>query len=167
MKRTLTSVGIGTSFFAAGVIIGLGFIAAGVKFTAQRPEILDLLDVGRVQFGALHAIELWLVPLACFAMLAGTPKLWKAILLSLGCFLFKVLYIQPPLHARMIARLSGEPVLGTGPHEYYVYVAGCLTLLLVIQGALAIRALGQPAPVEAPDQAVSVGIRQPATDAHR
>lgn len=141
MRKALLGTGVGISLFTAGLVIGLGFIAAAVKFTAPRPELLDLLDVGRVQFGALHAVEFVLVPLACGLLVLGERRLWKAAIVTLVVYLWQVLVIQPPLHARMVARLAGEPVAGGGPHEMYVYVATGLTVMLIVQAGLGLRAL--------------------------
>lgn len=144
MRKALIGIGVGFSLFTAGLVIGLGFIAAAVKFTAPRPELLDLLDVGRVQFGALHSLELVLVPLACGLLVLGDQRLWKAVMVTLLVYLWQVLLIQPSLHARMVARLAGEPVAGGGSHEMYVYVAMGLTLMLIVQAGLGMRALTLP-----------------------
>lgn len=140
MNGFLRVLGPGLSFFSAGLVVGLGFIAAAVKFTASRPDLLDLLDVGRVQFAALHLAERFLVPAACVSVILAWPRLWKTVTLTLVCYLAKAIVIQPTLSARMMARLSGEQVPNSGIHEGYVYVATGLVALLVLQGALGIRA---------------------------
>lgn len=144
MRKAWCVVGVLLSLFSAGFVVGLGFVAAAVKFTAPRPELLDLLDVGRVQFGALHQAEWVLIPAACVALLLGNSRLWVAVVPTLALFLYQALVVTPPLHARMVARLAGEPVAGSGLHEVYVYVAVGLVGLLTTQGVLAMVWVPRP-----------------------
>jgi hypothetical protein len=136
MNNISTSVGkIGRVLSAttAGLIIGLGFIAAAVKFTAVKPDIIDLLDVGRVQFSALHTAEAVLVPLSClFVAFAGRRSLFLAGA-TLVCYFAKLILIQPGLHQRMVDRLAGNAPAGGGSHQEYVVVAFLLVMLLFAQ----------------------------------
>lgn len=139
MNQRAANIGAAISFFAAGIVVGLGFIAAWVKFTATRPDLLDLLDVGRVQFGALHWVELALVPLACLWIWLGGargPRKWVAV--TAVSFLIQAVLIQPPLHTRMVERLAGETLPDSNLHIAYVVVSLALTVALVGQGFVAI-----------------------------
>lgn len=141
MRSFLGFAGAGLSYFASGLVVGLSFIAAAVKFTAVRPDILDLLDVGRVQFAALHLAEWILVPAACLLLAIGLPKLRVATAVTAGCFLVKALLLQPALHARMVARLADESVPESNLHVTYVVASVTLVLLLLAQGTFGMHAL--------------------------
>lgn len=132
-----------TSLVAAGVIVGLGFIAAAVKFTAVKPDLMGLLDVGRVQFGALHLAEWLLVPAACLALFWAVPSAKKWSMFSLAIFLVQAVAIQPPLHARMVARLAGENVGDSNLHVVYVVVSMLLTAGLVAQSVISMVSLAE------------------------
>jgi len=139
MNQRAANIGAAISFFAAGIVVGLGFIAAWVKFTATRPDLLDLLDVGRVQFGALHWVELALVPLACLWIWLGGargPRKWVAV--TAVSFVIQAVLIQPPLHTRMVERLAGKTLPDSNLHIAYVVVSLALTVALVGQGFVAI-----------------------------
>lgn len=136
MKQLLAIAGIALSLVASGIIVGLGFVAAGVKFTAARPSLLDLLDVGRVQFGALHQIEWVLIPAACLCLAIGLPKGWRWASATGLVFLIQMLAVVPPLSSRMAARLAEQSLPASSIHEAYVGVALLLVILLAAQGAV-------------------------------
>ncbi|HRF59184.1 MAG TPA: hypothetical protein PLH94_04630 [Fimbriimonadaceae bacterium] len=141
MRRFLDCAGVGMSFFASGLVVGLSLIAAAVKFTATRPDLLDLLDVGRVQFAALHMAEWILVPAACTLLAIGVPRLRMATAVTAACFLVKALLLQPALHARMVARLADQSVPESNIHVTYVVASVTLVLLLLAQGSFGMYAL--------------------------
>lgn len=138
MARRLALAGSGLSFFASGFVVALGFVAAAVKFTAGRPGVLELLDVGRVQFAALHTAEWALVPASCLLVWRGAPRLWPLPAATLAVFLAKSLVVQPPLHARMAARLAGEVVPPSRLHDAYTALAVAMVVLLLSQAALGV-----------------------------
>lgn len=144
MKTFVAIAGIALSLLTSGIIVGLGFVAAAVKFTAVKPSLLDLLDVGRVQFGALHLLEWILVPSACLLLMAGTPKAWKWAAPTALVFLAQMMLVVPPLSARMIARLAEQPLPASSIHEVYVGVALLLSLLLTAQGVAGAWLLVRP-----------------------
>lgn len=146
MNRSICILGVVTSLVAAGVIVGLGFIAAAVKFTAVKPNLMGLLDVGRVQFGALHFAEWLLVPASCLALLWAVPRAKMWVLITATIFLFQALAVQPPLHARMVARLAGENVGDSNLHVVYVVVSMLLTAGLVAQSVVSMAALANEPP---------------------
>jgi len=135
MKLLLAFAGIALSFLSSGIIVGLGFVAAAAKFSATRPSVLELLDVGRTQFSALHFSEWILVPAACISLVLGMPKAWKWGAATGSVFLFQMLLVVPPLTDRMTARLAEQPLPASSAHQTYVWVALALSLLLSAQGA--------------------------------
>ncbi len=124
----LSNIGCRIAGVAAGIIIGLGFVAAAVKFTAKKPDLLDLLDVGRVQFGALHQVEWLLVPLSCGLVALGGRRNQIVAGAAFGLLVIKTLFIQPALHQHMVSRLEGKPISGSSPHLEYLIIS----LLMVI-----------------------------------
>lgn len=130
-----------------GLVGGIAFIEAPLKFQAPGITIPLGLGIGRLVFAALNIVEA--VILFAYTVLAFFPKearlaggrLWTW-LAALLLFFFKVLVVRPPLNARTEAVLTGaEP--GQSPW-HYVYIA-CdlvslvLLLLLAVQAGRAIR----------------------------
>lgn len=134
MKLILAAGGIALSLLTSGIIVGLGFVAAAAKFTATRPSLLELLDVGRTQFSALHLLEWILVPAACLSLVLGLPRLWKWAAATGAVFVVQMLVVVPPLSERMTARLAEKPLPAGSAHDWYVWVALALSLLLTGQG---------------------------------
>jgi len=128
---SLACLGHRLAGISLGFIVGLGYIAAWVKFSAKNPDMLDLLDVGRVQFSALHTAEWILVPLTCGLVATGGKRDRILAILTLGFFFVKALGIQPVLHQHMIARLRGELMSGLSPHLPYVVVSSLMVLSLL------------------------------------
>lgn len=130
LKLRIARVGQGLAGISAGFIVGLGHVGAGVKFTAQKPEMQELLDVGRVQFGALHLVESALVPVTL--VLAFFGGRWHKVIAStaLCCYLVKSLHVQPALHTRMLQRLAGEIVGESNLHIQYFAMSASLVGLL-------------------------------------
>ncbi|MBL8059256.1 MAG: hypothetical protein JNK63_00905 [Chthonomonas sp.] len=129
-KRRLFRIGQGLAGICAGLIVGLGHVGAAVKFTAQKPSTFELLDVGRVQFGALHLAESVLVPVTVLLSLFGGRWHKVLALITLSCYLTKSLLVQPALHDRMLQRLSGEVVRESNLHYQYIVTSAVLVLLL-------------------------------------
>jgi hypothetical protein len=119
------------------VIIGLGFVAAAAKFQAVRPDLMQLLDVGRVQFGALHQIEAVLVPLTCLMLAFGGRRHRICAGMAFAAFLGKAIILQPALHQRMVDRLAGQSVGDSSLHLQYVLAS--LLVVILLFGASLVR----------------------------
>jgi hypothetical protein len=125
------------SLFAAGLVFGLGFVAAASKFMATTPSILALLDVGRMQFIALHVLESVLIPVVFFIALFESRAIRVAGIVTFGLFLVQMLAILPGLDARMVARLAGETPGPSPLHDAYMGVSGGMLIGLMACGILA------------------------------
>lgn len=93
--------------------------------------MLHLLDVGRVQFSALHTAEWVLIPLTCGLVATGGNRDRILAILTLVFFLVKALMIQPVLHQHMVARLAGESISGPSSHLPYVLASSLMVISLL------------------------------------
>jgi hypothetical protein len=117
--------GAAASMIAAiwiGLILGVSFFAAPIKFTAPGVSLEQLLAVGQVTFRAFSWVEL-----STFALLvaASLRKLTRGIVIGLF-FLCLLLLIQkfgilPGLDTELNRTVAGETVEETSLH--FVYVA--------------------------------------------
>lgn len=117
-----------------GMIIGISFIEAPLKFTAPGITIPLGLGIGRLVFTAMNAVEILLF--VCW--LAGSFKrhidrAWWWIVGIVGILLLlKAAVIRPGLSVRTDAVLAGNSDGGSLWHYAYIGVEGVLTLTLVI-----------------------------------
>lgn len=116
-----------------GLIIGISFIEAPLKFTAPGITIPLGLGIGRRVFFAMNMVEI----IFFIALVAGSAKRaagkawgWGVGLVGL-LLLIKTAAIRPGLSARTDAVLAGVSDGGSLWHYAYIGVEFCLTLALV------------------------------------
>jgi hypothetical protein len=129
------------SLLWAGMLLGVSFLEAWVKFRAPTPTLPIGLDVGRQVFRALNLAELFwaVIGAACLTSsrwFGTAPTLpFSAAFLTL---VLQVLWLRPVLDRRVEAILSG----GTPPRSplHLLYIAGeCVKVIsLILAGLLAI-----------------------------
>jgi len=106
-----------------GLILGVSFFAAPIKFTAAGVSLEQLLAVGKVTFQAFSWIEL-----STFVLLvaASLRKLTRGVVIGL-LFLCLLLLIQkfgilPGLDTELNLTVAGETVEETSLHFIYVAI---------------------------------------------
>jgi quinol-cytochrome oxidoreductase complex cytochrome b subunit len=123
----------------AGITIGLGFVAAYAKFKATKPDITELLEVGRNQFAALHLIEWIVIPILIVAGYFVSRQVRLLSIVMLLVFAIQMLLILPALDERMVRAISGENLPTSNLHLYYVANAFLLVLGLIGCGFLSMN----------------------------
>jgi hypothetical protein len=121
-----------TSMIAAiwiGLILGVSFFAAPIKFTAAGVTLEQLLAVGQVTFRAFSWVEL-----AVFVLLVCTVlgNLTRGVVVCL-IFLCLLLLVQkfgilPGLDTELNRTVAGETIEETNLHFYYVAIE-CVKLV--------------------------------------
>ncbi|MBN9613470.1 MAG: hypothetical protein J0H64_08445, partial [Actinobacteria bacterium] len=119
-----------------GLVGGIAFIEAPLKFQAPGITIPLGLGIGRLVFGALNLVEAAI--LLAYTVLAFWPAAarlagarlggWLALLLL---FVFKIAVVRPPLNARTDLVLSGADP-GQSPWHYIYIACDLLTLILLL-----------------------------------
>lgn len=105
----------GLAYAWAGLVAGISFLEAPVKFTAPSLTLAVGLDVGRHVFGALNRAELVLA-LASVALVwaSGSRRgVWTALGVVWAAVLLQTLWLLPALDARAGVLIGG----GTLPPE--------------------------------------------------
>jgi hypothetical protein len=125
----------------AGMVLGISFLEAWVKFRAPSLSLQEGLDVGRHVFGAFNKVELAfaVVLLACTAIARPPRAILAAIGVAATIVALQSLWLLPVLDDRVEVLLAG----GTpGDAPYHVLYIGLemakLTALLLIGGRLAL-----------------------------
>ncbi len=117
----------------AGIVMGVSFIAAPVKFLAPSLTLPVALDVGRATFGISVRVELGMaVTLVALAVWAyGWEAKSVAATAVLAALLVQVIVLLPLLDARTQAVIAGQTLAPSWHHVAWI-VADASRLLLLL-----------------------------------
>lgn len=121
----------------AGMVLGISFLEAPVKFTAPSLTLPIGLDVGRHVFRALNLVEVGWAVLTLVLTLAAGGALGRGPLVLLGVawaiVAVQTLWLLPALGARTDRIVGGEAL----PPSYHhvLYIGLDVAKLLVLLGA--------------------------------
>ena len=142
-----------------GLIIGISFIEAPLKFTAPGITIPLGLGIGRRVFLAMNIVEVILGIFLLLALislwrnhrhqeLANFTKMQGWTFVALGLLLVKTVIIRPLLAVHSDRVLAGTFDGGSTTHYYYIGVEALLFVVLILLLVAAMRGLLPPtAPV--------------------
>jgi hypothetical protein len=122
-----------------GLIVGVSFFAAPIKFTANGVELEQLLAVGQVTFKAFTWVEL-----AAFALLvvASLGHLTRGVVITIFvlCLLLAIqkLVVLPSLDIELNRTVAGESFDETSLHFIYVTI-DCAKLAVLFVPSLLLR----------------------------
>ena len=139
-----------------GLIIGISFLEAPLKFTAPGITIPLGLGIGRRVFLAMNITEIVLGVLLLIALIAmwrnhrhqelpNFSKMQRYSFLVLGLFLIKTAIIRPMLAVHTDRVLAGSFEGGSTTHYYYIGVEAILFVGLLLLMVSAMRGLLPPA----------------------
>lgn len=126
-----------------GLIIGISFIEAPLKFTAPGITIPLGLGIGRRVFLAMNIVELALGVLLLIALISlwrnhrhmelpNFSKMRLGSLVAIGLLLLKTVLIRPLLAVHTDRVLAGTFDGGSTTHYYYIGVEALLFIALVL-----------------------------------
>ncbi|WP_183906872.1 hypothetical protein [Rufibacter immobilis] len=118
----LTQVVLFSLLLWAGMVIGISFLEAPVKFTAPQVTLAIGLGIGRLVFGFLNKFELVfcsLVLIGLFYNRASFNILLPALLLALVMVL-QTLWLLPALDVRALQIIAGQVPPPSNLHHIYV-----------------------------------------------
>lgn len=123
-----------------GLILGISFIEAPLKFQAPDITIPLGLGIGRLVFAAMNIAEGVIALALLLAMWRGRASrpewiLGIAVALTLA---FKALVVRPLMHATTDAVIAGASEGGSGLH--YVYIAADVLLIALLIALVATTA---------------------------
>jgi hypothetical protein len=127
----------------AGIVIGISFIEAPVKFRTPTLTRAVAFDVGRTVFNASQWVQVGLGLLALgVGSWGGLPRrVWMCLGLGAAALLLQMVWIFPALDARAQVVIAGGIPQGSSPHALY----GVLELVkLLALGTASVLALRSP-----------------------
>ncbi len=131
-----------------GLVIGISFIEAPLKFQAPGITIPLGLGIGRLVFFAMNLVEILLFILLLLGTVKrGTDRLWNWGVAAAGfILLLKTAAIRPGLSQRTDAVLAGTSEGGSLWHYAYIGAECLLTATLVTLMVMAVRRWVQISP---------------------
>jgi hypothetical protein len=149
----------GLTFLWAGMVLGVSFLAAPVKFQAPSLTLPVGLDVGRHVFGVFSKVELlWAVLVVSVSPWSRPDRLVRiALIVVLGVVAVQTLWLLPVLDARVEVLLAGETPQPAPYHLVYIVLEGIKLAALTFTGVrclhsvfVAERAARGPLPAAGP-----------------
>lgn len=139
MKRILLSPGP-VLLIWLGVVIGISFIEAPVKFTAPTLTRPVAFDVGRVVFTALNRTELVLFALTVVLGLVAERRrlFWIAAAVLAAMLAVQTLWLLPELVARSEMVIAGSEPSPSAAHGIYAAIEVTKALVLAWLGVYAL-----------------------------
>lgn len=121
MKTTYRSLSIAIPLFWCGMIAGISFLEAPLKFTAPGVTLPIGLSIGSIVFHAFNGVELCLlfIWLICVKSAKANVKWYVAIALLIIVGM-QSCWLLPALELRATLIRNGLPVQGQTVHPYYV-----------------------------------------------
>jgi hypothetical protein len=122
-----------TACIWAGMLLGISFLEAPLKFQAPGISLGLGLGIGRLVFGALNKVEivftLWIWAM-CF--LSGPKEIvWSFIGVISLIILLQSFWLLPVLDARAQLIIEGQTPSADSPHIYYVLAEAVKVFLLI------------------------------------
>ncbi len=143
MRQFLTFLLLAALLLWAGMVAGISFLEAPLKFTAPHITVALGVGIGRVVFHALNKVEIGLCALALSsALYLRVPRLLGgALALLTGLLLLQTFWLLPALDVRAEALLAGHAPPANSLHMLYAAAEAVKLLLVLTSSALAYRAL--------------------------
>ena len=138
------------AFIWSGMVLGISFLEAPVKFMAPSLTLPVALDVGRHVFGALNLVELGWMALSMALMVAAWSQLSRSGVIMLPVIWTVVaaqsLWLLPALNARASQIIAGEMPPDSYHHTIYCGLEVLKVVLLLTVGALLLKKLAAGRP---------------------
>jgi hypothetical protein len=134
---------IGFTFIWSGLIIGISFMEAWLKFQAPNVTMPIGLGIGKIVFSALNKAEWTLISLIsiCFFIeihLMNSTCISFFVLLIL-IVLLQTFWLLPRLDSRADDYINGKSVVPSNLHIYYIFLEFIKLTLLITAGILQIK----------------------------
>jgi hypothetical protein len=126
----------------AGMVAGISFLEAWVKFRVPTLSLTEGLDVGRHVFGALNLVEIVLGVCALALTVTGRPSRSVAAALAAAIVALQSVWLLPVLDARVDVLLAGGTPSSAPYHVIYIGLEVVKLASLLTAGGLSLVAAG-------------------------
>jgi hypothetical protein len=131
-------VAIAVSFVWLGMVLGISFIEAPVKFRATGVTTQIGLGIGRLVFRVMNAAEAILAVVLLVTVIAGAPgpAALASAIVAVAALALQVFAVRPVLNRRTAAVLAGAPHTASHAHQAYIALEVVKVAALVVGGVL-------------------------------
>lgn len=133
----------GVAFTWLGLVLGISFLEAPLKFRAPDVTLRIGLGIGRIVFRALNAVEVVLAAALVVAAVWGDVPTSAVVpgAVVAGVLVVQLAVIRPVLNRRSDRVLAGEDAPRSHAHLAYVAAEVVKVAALVVAGVAALSAL--------------------------
>ena len=134
------------TFLWAGLVLGISFVEAPLKFTAPDITVKLGVGIGQIVFTALNRIELALAALIVIGLFLARPKRACAFLYAAlaAILLVQTFALLPPMDARVDRILNDLPIEPSPLHTTFVVLEVSKLILLLVAGSALLKTSLQP-----------------------
>jgi hypothetical protein len=138
MNQTSAAVACAVTFVWLGMVVGISFIEAPLKFRAPGVTIPIGLGIGRLVFRALNLAEVVAALTVILAVAVGGGDAPAAIATTAASAILTVqlTIVRPPLNRRSDRVLAGENPPRSRAHLAYVGLESAKVIALITLGVL-------------------------------
>jgi hypothetical protein len=138
MNKTIPIIIIAITFIWAGMICGISFLEAPLKFQAPGITLPLGLGIGKLVFGALTKIEMTfsLFIITCLLLSKVHFKTWKLFVIPILIVIIDNALLMPILDARIDLILIGVNPPESSAHWWYVGLELIKLISLVYAGVV-------------------------------
>ena len=141
---TLKHVGpVALTFIWCGLLIGISFIEAPLKFQAPDITIALGLGIGQIVFAALNKME-WAITIFLILLFSTNKpqrKIWQWYAVPVLLLAFQTFYLLPILDVRVNEILAGNIPAPTNHHFVYIVVEVGKLASLIFLGIIYSKAI--------------------------
>ena len=140
---TTTAVAVAVAFTWLGLIVGISFIEAPLKFRAPGVTIPIGLGIGRLVFKAVNSVEAVLATVIVAVLLLGIGDRTASIALggAVTVLAVQLIAVRPRLTRRSDAVLAGADAPRSSVHHVFIALEVVKLLALVAGGFAALVTL--------------------------
>jgi hypothetical protein len=123
-------------FVWLGMVLGISFLEAPLKFRAPGVDLRVGLGIGRIVFRALNLAEIGLALVVLVAVVVGEPTGSVAVLTAVALVILagQLIGVRPRLNRRTDRVLAGEDLPRSTMHLYYIGLEAAKVLILAALG---------------------------------
>ncbi|WP_201787531.1 hypothetical protein [Wenjunlia vitaminophila] len=132
----MSAVAAAGTFVWLGMVLGISFLEAPLKFRAPGVTVQIGLGIGRVVFRALNRVEAVLAVVVVVAVAFGEPSAVEGVLAAVTAVLLatQLIAVRPALNRRSDRVLSGETLPRSRTHLVYVALEVAKVVALLTLG---------------------------------
>ncbi|HEX5200586.1 MAG TPA: hypothetical protein VFW27_11675 [Actinoplanes sp.] len=127
------AVAVALVFVWLGMVLGISFLEAPLKFRAPGVTLPIGLSIGRLVFRALNAVEVVLAAGIAVALVVGDAG-WVAFLVAAVALVVQLFAVRPALTRRSNAVLEGQDAPRSRAHYAYVGLEIIKVVALIATG---------------------------------